>query len=246
MTERVIDQGGGSRLLQVVETITITPEDVTAIVDGYMSQCRKRYPRDSMWRLKSRVADMIIQRYSRYAMVVGGATGIPGILPGFGSIAAAAGSALADAAVSMKLQADMCMCLAQLYGRDISTDEDRYLTFLIAATGRVQREGDEDEVRVGSEAGVDILRSYLRGAALQAVKQAFRKVGVTFTRRALAKAIPFGIGVVIGGGTNYALTRYVGREAKQWFIIDSATPDELAPATPVQGQRPDPDRAAGS
>ena len=42
MTERVIDQGGGSRLLQVVETITITPEDVTAIVDGYMSQCRKR------------------------------------------------------------------------------------------------------------------------------------------------------------------------------------------------------------
>ena len=65
-----------------------------------------------------------------------------------------------------------------------------------------------------------MLRQYLKGTALQAVKQAFRRAGVTFTRKALEKAIPFGIGAGIGGVANYGLTRYVGRQAKQWFIID--------------------------
>ena len=27
---------------------------------------------------------------------------------------------------------------------------------------------------------------------------------------------------VIGAGANYGLTRYVGHQAKQWFIIDSS------------------------
>ena len=66
-----------------------------------------------------------------------------------------------------------------------------------------------------------MLNEYLKGAALQAVKHAFRRVGVTFTRKAVAKAIPFGVGVVIGGGANYGLTRYVGRQAQEWFVIDS-------------------------
>ena len=65
-----------------------------------------------------------------------------------------------------------------------------------------------------------MLRQYLKGAALQAVKQAFRRVGVTFTRKAVEKAVPFGIGAAVGGAANYGLTRYVGHQAKQWLIID--------------------------
>jgi hypothetical protein len=216
----------------VVEAIAISPEEAMATVDGYMSQSWKRHPTDSEWDHKIRVADKIIQRYSKYAMVVGAATGLPAVVPGLGTLVSAAGSAVADAAVSMKLQVDMCMCLAQVFGNDVSTDEGRYLAFLIAATGSVQREVDEDGVRVGSEAGVDMVRSYLRGAALQAVKQAFRKFGVSFTRKAFQKAIPFGVGVFIGGSANYALTRHVGREAKQWFIIDSVRQDD-SPLTTV-------------
>ncbi len=232
MTGREIDQDSESRLLQVVEAVAISPEEAMATVDGYMSQSRKRHPTDSEWDHKIRVADKIIQRYSKYAMVVGAATGLPAVVPGLGTLVSAAGSAVADAAVSMKLQVDMCMCLAQVFGNDVSTDEGRYLAFLIAATGSVQREVDEDGVRVGSEAGVDMVRSYLRGAALQAVKQAFRKFGVSFTRKAFQKAIPFGVGVFIGGSANYALTRHVGREAKQWFIIDSVREDD-SPRTTV-------------
>ncbi len=228
MTGREVDLDSESRLLRVVEAIAISPEEAMATVDGYMSQSRVRHSTDSEWDHKLRVADKIIQRYSKYAMLVGGATGLPAVIPGLGTLITTAGSAVADAAVSMKLQVDMCMCLAQVFGNDVSTDEGRYLAFLIAATGSVQREVDEDGVRVGSEAGVDMVRSYLRGAALQAVKQAFRKFGVSFTRKAFPKAIPFGVGVFIGGSANYALTRHVGREAKQWFIIDSVTADDSA------------------
>ena len=232
MTGREVDLDSESRLLRVVEAIAISPEEAMATVDGYMSQSRIRHSTDSEWDHKIRVADKIIQRYSKYAMVVGAATGLPAVVPGLGTLVSAAGSAVADAAVSMKLQVDMCMCLAQVFGNDVSTDEGRYLAFLIAATGSVQREVDEDGVRVGSEAGVDMVRSYLRGAALQAVKQAFRRVGVSFTRKAFQKAIPFGVGVVIGGSANYALTRHVGREAKQWFVIDSVREDD-SPLTAV-------------
>ena len=85
-----------------------------------------------------------------------------------------------------------------------------------------------------------MLRQYLKGTALQAVKQAFRRAGVTFTRKAVEKAIPFGVGAGIGGATNYWLTRYVGRQAKQWFIIDQEyrAPDD-EDDVPVQSGSPE-------
>jgi hypothetical protein len=38
--------------------------------------------------------------------------------------------------------------------------------------------------------------------------------------------LPFGIGVVLGASGNYALTRYVGRQAKKWFLLDRDTPPD--------------------
>jgi hypothetical protein len=74
--------------------------------------------------------------------------------------------------------------------------------------------------QVASKAGVKLLKQYLKGASLEFVKQLFRSVGLVFTRKALEKALPFGIGVVIGSSANYALVRYVGGQAKEWFTIE--------------------------
>ena len=71
MTGREVDLDSESRLLRVVEAIAISPEEAMATVDGYMSQSRIRHSTDSEWDHKIRVADKIIQRYSKYAMVVG-------------------------------------------------------------------------------------------------------------------------------------------------------------------------------
>ncbi len=217
-----------SRLLRIVQSIAISPEDARRIVDNYFGQSKERYSDDSEWEHKLRVADRVINRYSKQAALVGSATGLSGAVPGIGTIIATFGGATADTAVSMKLQVDMCMCLAEVFGYDITTEDARHLAFLIAATGSLERAGVEVGFRVGSKAGVNILRQYLKGAVLQAVKHAFRRVGVTFTRKALEKAIPFGIGIVIGGAANYGLTRYVGHQAKEWFILDSSPPPLVA------------------
>ncbi len=214
-----------SRLLKIVESIAISPEDAQATAERYLSQSRNTHPGDSEWNHQLRAADQIVSRYARMAAMVGGSTSLSGIIPGLGTAVSVVGGAAADTAVSMKLQVDMCMCLAAVFGYDILSEDARYLVFLIAATGSLQRVGVETGSRLGSQAGVRMLNEYLRGAALQAVKHAFRRVGITFTRKAVAKAIPFGVGVAIGAGANYGLTRYVGKEAKEWFVIDTKTQD---------------------
>ena len=172
-----------------------------------------------------RLAKLLVDN-SRLAMMVGGATALPGIIPGLGTAVAMVGGATADSLVCMKLQVDMCMCLAAAFKYDITSEDGKHLAFLIAATGSVQRAGIGAGAKIGSKAGVSMLRQYLRGGALQATKQAFRRVGVTFTRKAAERAIPFGIGAVVAGGANYGLTRYVGQQAKEWFIIDQTANDD--------------------
>lgn len=73
-----------------------------------------------------------------------------------------------------------------------------------------------------------MLRQYLKGAAHTALKALFKKIGIIFTRKALEKALPFGVGVVIGSSANYALTKYVGNAAKRWFLIDRDEPTVIS------------------
>lgn len=226
VSQEETDTTSESRLLKMVQAAAITPADAKKIVDQYKSQSKQRYPNDTEWRHQERVADKIISRYSRVSAMAGGATALTGVVPGLGTIVAATGGAAVDAAVSMKLQIDMCMCLLEAFDYDLTSEDARHLAFLIAATGTLQKAGVEAGVRLGSQAGVRMLRQYLKGAALQTVKILFKRVGITFVRKSIEKAIPFGIGVAIGSSANYGLTKYVGKQAKKWFVIDRSMHDE--------------------
>lgn len=61
--------------------------------------------------------------------------------------------------------------------------------------------------------------AFVGGATLQAVKQIFKKAGITFTRKAAEKSIPFGVGVIIGFSANKGLTWYVGNKARDFLAI---------------------------
>ena len=166
---------------------------------------------------------LLAKRYARWAGAVGGVSGLSGLVPGLGQVVAATGGAVADAAASMKLQVDMTMCIAAVYGYDLGNPDAQHLAFLIAAGSTLEKAGEKAAVKVASKAGVKLLRRHLRGASLQAVKQFFRRLGVVFTRKALEKAIPVGVGVVLGAAGNYALTRFVGEQAIEWFRLDAQT-----------------------
>lgn len=215
-----------SRLLKAVQAVAISPAEAKKVVERYAEQSRKKNPNDSDWQHQERVANAIIKKYSRYAAMVGGASALPGTIPGLGTAISMTGGTLADVTVTMKLQVDMCMCLASTFGYDIETHDAQYLSFLIAAGSTIEKAGVSTGTRVASQAGVRLLKRWLRDAALKAVKAAFKEVGIVFTRKALEKALPFGVGVAVGGGANYVLTRYVGNQAKAWFVIDRSMPEE--------------------
>lgn len=226
MTENDNNEDRGALLLRIVEAIAISPEDAGHIADQYLTQSWAKNPNDPEWQHQLRAADAIIKRYAKLTAMVGGAAALPGIIPGLGTAVAIGGGALTDVGVCLKLQADMCLCLASAFHYNIASEDVRHLAYLLAATGAVQHGGAEAGARLGSQAGVRMVRHYLQGPTLVAVKQAFSKVGVRLTRKGIEKAIPFGVGAAIGIGVNYGLTRYVGMQAKEWFVIDSSEPDE--------------------
>lgn len=222
----MVEDDKASRLLKGVQAIAIHPKDVKVLVAQYRKRFKSANAQASSRDLQDLIAEAIIARYAKLAGVSGGATALAGVIPGLGTVAAMLGGGLTDAAVCMKLQVDMCMCLAETFDWDVTTEDARHLAFLIAAGGTLEKAGVEASTRVASKAGVTMLRQYLKGAALQSVKQLFKRVGITFTRKAMEKAIPFGIGVAIGATANLALTKYVGRSAKRWFILDRDMPTD--------------------
>jgi hypothetical protein len=215
----------GSKLLKFIEKWAISPKDAREISRKYRQQAESQSPGESAAHYQGQVADKIIARYARLAALSGGATALTGVVPGLGTAVSALGGGLADTAICMKLQVDMTCCLAEAFGYDLNKQDVRDLAFLIAAGGVLEEASKELGVRIASKAGVRMLRQYLKGAALQALKQFFRRVGIIFTRKALERAIPFGIGVVIGAGANHALTKYVGAQARDWFVLDRETPE---------------------
>ena len=138
-------------------------------------------------------------------------------MPGLGTIIATFGGATADAALSMKYQIEMTMAIAVVYGHDITIEEKKRLCLIVAGLGAINQAAKEGGKAIGSKAFVTMTQQYLKKTTLQAVKEIFKKVGITFTRKAAEKAIPFGVGVVIGFSANKGLTWYVGSKARDFF-----------------------------
>lgn len=207
-----------SRLLKAVESVSISPQDAKKMVAKYRQQLAGSQL--SEWELQDRIAAKVVKRYCRLAATTGGATALTGVVPGIGTAVAAVGGGFADAVVCMKLQVDMCMCLAGAYGWDLDGEDARHLAFLIAAGGALEQTGVETATKIASKAGVKLLKKHLKGAVLRAIKEFFKRLGLVFTRKALEKALPLGIGVVLSSSANYALTRYVGNTAKRWFTME--------------------------
>jgi hypothetical protein len=201
--------------------VAISHEDAKRLVATYERRERgEHHEGEASAAERDAIADRIIKRYARMAASAGAVSGLAGVAPGVGTLVATLGGGAADMLVCMKLQIDMCTCLCALYRHDLTGEDVKHLSFLLAAGAALEKMSVEGAVQIGSKAGVKVLQQYLRGAALVAIRELFKKLGVAFTRKALEKALPFGVGVVIGSGANYALTKYVGTQAKQFFAIE--------------------------
>lgn len=217
MTEK---EDSSSSLMKVVEAIAISPQDARIVVKQYELQVRKAKPTASDEKIQTLVTQKIINRYSKLAATSGAATAIPGAVPGFGTMISMVGGGALDVSVCMKLQIDMTMCLGIAINNGMSNEDAKHMSYIIALFGTLEQMGSTGATRIASKAGVKMLKTYLSGTALTTIKELFKKIGITFTQKAAAKAIPFGVGIIIGGAANYALTKYVGNTARDTFLIN--------------------------
>lgn len=205
-------------LLKAIEIILADPADIKSetlkLYQKYEEKYKTNKTQDDIRKL---VAKKIISNYSYFTSFVGGATALTGVIPGLGQVIAVFGGASADAALTMKYQIEMTMALAVVYGHDIEIEEEKRLCLIIAGLGAISEAAKEGGKAIGAKAFVKMAQQYLKGATLTAVKEIFKKVGITFTRKALEKAIPFGVGVIIGASANKGLSIYVGSKAKDFF-----------------------------
>ncbi len=206
-------------LLKAIEIILADPAEIKKEVRQLVTKLKKIYPDKSEEEICDLAAEKIISNYSYYAAFVGGATGLIGIIPGLGTVIATTGGATADIALTMKFQIDMTMALAEIYGQDITDEETKRLCLIIAGLGAINEAAKEGGKKVGTKAFIKMAQQYLKGSTLQVVKQVFKKVGITFTRKSVEKAIPFGIGSVIGFSANKGFTWYIGTKARDFFKV---------------------------
>ncbi|MCQ4241910.1 EcsC family protein [Stutzerimonas stutzeri] len=205
------------KLLQAVELILAKPDDIKRESLQVVEKIRTANPTKQENEIRKLASKKIISNYSYFAAFAGGTTALTGVIPGIGTAVAITGGASTDAVACMKFQIEMTMALATVYGHDILIEEEKRLCYLIAGLGAMSQAGKEGGKAVGSKAFIKLAQQYLKGPTLQAVKEIFKKLGITFTRKALEKAIPFGVGVVVGFSANKGLTWYVGSKAQDFF-----------------------------
>ena len=210
-------------ILKAIDIIIASPESIQEDVRQMEEKYREKYANKMEEEvIQDKLAEHIISNYSYYTAFTGGATALTGVIPGIGTVIAAVGGATADAAVTMKWEIEMVMAIATVYGRDITIEEEKRLCYLVAGLGVLNEATKKGVAGFSTKALQNMARLYLKGPSLVAVKEVFKKVGISFTRKALEKSIPFGVGVVIGFSANKGLTWYVGKKARD-FKID---PDE--------------------
>lgn len=208
-------------LLNAVEFVLAKPEDIKRQTDAILNKYRKRYrsERDEE-DVKEMVANKVIKNYSYMTAFSGGVTALAGVIPGLGTVVSVTGGAAADIALCMKFQVEMVMALAHVYEHDILAEEERRLCFIIAGLGAINQATQKGAKEVGSKAFTKMVQQYLKGSSLVAVKEIFKRVGVTFTRKGLEKAVPFGVGAVIGFTVNKTLTWFIGIRSRDYFQVN--------------------------
>ncbi|MFF7265860.1 hypothetical protein ACFZCL_37030 [Streptomyces sp. NPDC008159] len=209
-----VDETEGSRLQKAVETMVMTPAAAAKVVDGYRATFEDKNERKpESLEDKRRIAAKIIGRYSKMSAAAGAVTAAPSVVPGVGTAVAILGGGATDVALALKLQVDMCMCLVEVFETELSTEDKKHLAFTIALAGSAEQMAAKGGKAAVQKIAQKLVYQYLAGPALVTIKQLFKRVSITFTQKAMAKAIPAGVGVAFSSSTNYVLTRVVGRVA---------------------------------
>lgn len=144
---------------------------------------------------KEDLADDLIRQKCFRAGAVGAVTSGAALIPGLGTFASLTFGVAADIGMTFKLQAELVLEIATLYGYTLTPDEKRRVILLVT----------------GISAGANQVLSKVGAEVAERATQ-------RLAERAVVKAIPF-IGVAASAGTNIVSTYVIGRRAQAYFNL---------------------------
>lgn len=164
----------------------------------------------------------VTRSFARELGAVGFATGAAAAVPGVGT-ATVVGTAAAEFGVFLTRATDLILTIGAMHGlTDSSVEERRWwvLTVLAYGNGAAQF-----STKLASEAGKGLGLKATRAIPMEVLQQINRAAGRTLvtkygTKRGvvtLGRAIPFGVGGVIGGSANYIWVRAIARQSDRFF-----------------------------
>lgn len=216
----VTPKSDGSWLMAAVEKIAIAPEEARAIVARYRRQIKENGNTISDRAITDLIVKKIIARYAKLAAASGGTTSLAGVVPGLGTAATIIAGGGTDLALCMKFQVDMTLCLCMAINDEMSDEDAKHMSYVIVLAGAIEHATAPWGRKITSKAFAKMVDRYLKGQILKTIKALFAAVGIIFTKKALQKAIPFGVGVAFGASLNFGLTKFIGNTARDFLWLE--------------------------
>ncbi len=180
-------------------------------VGEWIAEIRRENSRLSGNELADYVGDLIVWTYTKQ----GAALALPGSIPGLGTIVQVStevGATSVDLALLVRNQTYLVFALGHCYGikgREVLIQDALICIGLWSGALASSKSG---AIRIGTKVIGSNFKKRFPASLLQAIN---KKVGTTIltkygTKRgsiALGKLIPFGVGVVVGGGFNYLVMK---------------------------------------
>lgn len=171
--------------------------------------------------------------YSRELGTMGAAAGAAAATPVVGT-AASLSTAAAELGWFTLRASDLILAIAAVHGHTQPSVEERrawvlsILAFGDSAASTFTKLAGEAGKGLGAKATARIPAEVLQGMNRSFGRTIVTKYGTRRGAIALGRALPLGIGAVIGGSANYALARAIARQADSFFAL-------LPPALPEAG-----------
>lgn len=155
------------------------------------------------------ICRLLIKKKSRFCAAAGGATAMPGIFPGVGTLVAVVGGTLLDMTAMAFFITELILEVAAVYDRDL--DE--------AGTSREAVWVLVTSVGAGAAGGglTNFTISRLTGNAFKnLIEQALLSLGIRASQRSFLRVIPL-IGMFVAGWINYYACQKVGSFIAKYY-----------------------------
>lgn len=204
------DEARGRQLLTAVERLVASNDTIREVVLVADVRAKAHAPEATKSKdtLRELTAKELITLYSNRAAIAGGATAVPALIPGLGSLAAGVAGTFAELAYLLKTEVELCLAMSHLYGFDIDDAKERQLAFLLASVGTYDAGGKNFFADLVKAEGVAIW-NYAPRSMGKFVLKAMTALALAYVWRGFVKMVPI-LGIVIGSGVNKVLTKRVG------------------------------------